>query len=729
MKLNIDNVKWRNFFSYGNAWQELDLLPGINLILGHDVEKDKSNASGKSSMLETIPFGLFGQVNRSVKKDQIVNWRNRKQCEVAIAFQKGDTQYQILRGLKPDYLKVIENGVALPEPSDKRDFQKQIENEILNMDLKTFMNLIYKNLNNSQPILSMKKAEKRKFMEIIFGLEFFTGLSALCNEKLRAIDKKLYETKTESDYNIKAISDAHIQIKSFTEKLQKFTDSVPLLTKAQKTYDSVSKKARGVHDRYEGLQAEQIGYINTQKLLETHKNQCIISMNKCKTKATLSNDQIKDAKKIKKDLVRYRELLAKLKEFPTIEDIDESIRRLEAQIKNKDGLIENYRDEIKEIEKNIATAEANLANEEERMRLFENGNCPTCGTEIEPHKMGMLSTKINHFETDIKRDNQLLQKYNDYIRGCNNEKKTVKADLEDLRKKRNDVTDIISELNKLGNPEEKLADVAKLKKRIKRYVSAAVKLGKARDKQQEMIDDLQRKIDQTIDESTKLKELIDKLSELENKISQYEEKIEEEEKTRKEFESLIEENQKVINTLRTKSEENDKKITKMQSMADYINYIKTQCKDENAKQYAISNVVPYLNKQTNHYLSEVGTDFYLLLDKWLDAEFKGPGISNCSYGSLSGGEGRSVGLALQFAFLDIARIQAGVFPDVLELDELLDSSIDGQSLEKVMEIVKFKQLEDNLKVFLVSHRKEVDEIEVDRKYKVIKSNGFSYLET
>lgn len=728
MKLNINNIKWRNFFSYGNAWQELDLIPGINLILGYDVEKDKSNASGKSSMLETIPFALFGRVNRDVKKDQIINWRNRKQCEVAITFQKGDTQYQILRGLKPDYLKVIENGVALPEPSDKRDFQKQIENEILNMDLKTFMNLIYKNLNNSQPILSMKKAEKRKFMEIIFGLEFFTGLSTLCNEKLRAIEKKLHETRTEKDYNTRTISNAHGQIKNLTEKLQNFTDSVPLLTKAQNTYDSVVKKAKGVHDKYETLQQEQIEYINTQKFLENHKNQCIISMNKCKTRATLSNEQVKDAKKIKKDLERYRELLASLKKFPTIDEVDKLISTLETIIESKDGLIVCYRDEMEMITKTLTKAEVNLANEEEKIKLFENGNCPTCGAKIEANKLEIFNSDKRKFETEIKRDQKLLQKYDDYIRGCNNEKKTVKADLEDLRKKRNSITDIISELNKLGNPEEKLANVAKLKKRIKRYVSAAVKLSKTRDKQQERIDNLQKGIDQIVNESVKLKEIIDKLTELETKISQYEEKIEEEEKTRKEFESLIEENQKVINTLRAKSEENDKKITKMQSMSDYINCIKTQCKDENAKQYAISNVIPYLNKQTNHYLSEVGTNFYLLLDKWLDVEFKGPGINNCSYGNLSGGEARSVDLSLQFAFLDIARIQAGVFPDILELDELLDSSIDSQSLESVIEIVKFKQLEDNLKIFLVSHRKEVDEIEVDRKYKVIKSNGFSYLE-
>jgi len=162
------------------------------------------------------------------------------------------------------------------------------------------------------------------------------------------------------------------------------------------------------------------------------------------------------------------------------------------------------------------------------------------------------------------------------------------------------------------------------------------------------------------------------------------------------------------------------------TVIDYLEVIKELCKDENIKQYAISSIMPYLNKQTNHYLSEVGYGFYCILDRWLDADIKGPGVKNGSYGSLSGGEARGIDLAIQFALLDIARIQAGIWPDILIMDEILDSSVDAKGITKLMDIIKNKQSQEQNKIFLISHRDEIGEsIDADHTYYVTKDRGFS----
>ena len=69
-----------------------------------DVEQYYSNGilSHNSSFLETIPFALFGKVHKDIKKDQIVNWKNRKGCEVHLTFTKGESEYRVYRGIKPD---------------------------------------------------------------------------------------------------------------------------------------------------------------------------------------------------------------------------------------------------------------------------------------------------------------------------------------------------------------------------------------------------------------------------------------------------------------------------------------------------------------------------------------------------------------------------------------------------------------------------------------------------
>ena len=56
MKLEIESVKFKNFFSFGNKWQELEFKNGLNLILGYVTEADRSN-----KILNTINWALTVQ--------------------------------------------------------------------------------------------------------------------------------------------------------------------------------------------------------------------------------------------------------------------------------------------------------------------------------------------------------------------------------------------------------------------------------------------------------------------------------------------------------------------------------------------------------------------------------------------------------------------------------------------------------------------------------------------
>jgi ABC-type lipoprotein export system ATPase subunit len=78
------------------------------------------------------------------------------------------------------------------------------------------------------------------------------------------------------------------------------------------------------------------------------------------------------------------------------------------------------------------------------------------------------------------------------------------------------------------------------------------------------------------------------------------------------------------------------------------------------------------------------------------------------------------------SFLDISKMQTSSFPDVLLLDEILDGAIDSITLTQMFNIIAKKQKEDNLKLFIVSHRKEINEIgKIDNIYKIEMQDGFS----
>jgi len=114
--LSLDYIKFKNFLSFGNRLQEIPILNGVNIVLGHDKDKDKSNGAGKSSFLETIPFALYGQIHKDVKQEDIINWKNRKDCYVELGFSKGDKRYIVKRGMKPKVFDIYENDILLEKP-------------------------------------------------------------------------------------------------------------------------------------------------------------------------------------------------------------------------------------------------------------------------------------------------------------------------------------------------------------------------------------------------------------------------------------------------------------------------------------------------------------------------------------------------------------------------------------------------------------------------------------
>ena len=119
MLIELEKIKWKNFISYGNKWSEVDLLPGINIVLGKDVDSNRSNGSGKSSYLETISFALYGKILKEVKKVDIVNWKNGKNCEVVLYFKRGNDNYIVERGIKPDIFNIYCLLYTSPSPRDR----------------------------------------------------------------------------------------------------------------------------------------------------------------------------------------------------------------------------------------------------------------------------------------------------------------------------------------------------------------------------------------------------------------------------------------------------------------------------------------------------------------------------------------------------------------------------------------------------------------------------------
>jgi len=92
--ITFRKVTYKNFLSTGNTTTEIELdKHNTTLIIG-------DNGSGKSTMLDALCFGLFGKAFRNIKKDQLVNSVNERDCKVEVFFDIGRQKFHVIRSIK-----------------------------------------------------------------------------------------------------------------------------------------------------------------------------------------------------------------------------------------------------------------------------------------------------------------------------------------------------------------------------------------------------------------------------------------------------------------------------------------------------------------------------------------------------------------------------------------------------------------------------------------------------
>ena len=145
----------------------------------------------------------------------------------------------------------------------------------------------------------------------------------------------------------------------------------------------------------------------------------------------------------------------------------------------------------------------------------------------------------------------------------------------------------------------------------------------------------------------------------------------------------------------------DELVTKKDTI-NYHVFAYSLLKDGGVKSKIIKKYLPLINQQVNRYLQMM--DFYInfTLDEEFNETVQSPIHEDFSYASFSEGEKMRIDLALLFTWREVARFKNSVNTNLLIMDEVFDSSLDGFGTEEFLKIIRFVIKDAN--IFVISHK-------------------------
>lgn len=264
----ISEIGIRGFKSYGNNEQVLNL----NTEKGELILLVGNNGSGKSSLLDSFDYVLYGKVRGKKKRwSTLSTLPNRINGELQnrIKFQSLGTEVEIKRGINPNTLELWENGV-LNERAGKANIDEKVENYI-GMDIETFKSFISMSINDFKNFISLSSEEKQLLLDKLFNLEVINILNSILKElnknnkiRMASLDSEI-STLNESIQSIQSSIDKAI------EKEKENTQSE--IDKIKSDMDSKKEEYASLKEKVEKIKTKDSELVDE---LEKEKRQYII---------------------------------------------------------------------------------------------------------------------------------------------------------------------------------------------------------------------------------------------------------------------------------------------------------------------------------------------------------------------------------------------------------------------------------------------------------------------
>lgn len=393
----FQKLRWKNFLSTGNAFSEIEFTRSPNtLVIGE-------NGAGKSTFLDALCFGLFNKPFRNINKPQLINTVNEKGCEVQVEFRIGTHEYMVRRGMKPYFFEIYKNGEILDQAAAMRDQQKYLEESILNLNYKSFTQIVILGSASFTPFMQLPAHIRREVIEDILDIQIFTTMNGLLKDQQVALQHDIRDIEGKVEV---ARQKAEIQ-KNYIEtlennKAEKITEIEGNINELDTTIAELQQTAAAKSE-----QAKELGDPEEKRRkLEKFRDRFETQINKVEKEISFyeHND---DCPTCKQGIPHDFKEEIKQERLEKIEEIRDAESKLDSEFAELDDLIKEYTDVQAEL---IATNNEIATSQRYLQRLHaELGDARSRVADIEAEQDKLKSlakevTTANKLRTDKKEE-------------------------------------------------------------------------------------------------------------------------------------------------------------------------------------------------------------------------------------------------------------------------------------------------------------------------------------
>lgn len=646
-------IKAKNFMSWKDL--EFDVVNGVTLIQGYNHDDDTPEGSGKSAILNSLSWGLYGKIPKDAKVDDVIR-KGAKTCEVKVEFDS----FIVVRSRKPNDLYIESAEGEVHKGKDARETQTMIE-ELVGLSFDTFCQSIYFAQNYPNKFITANQEDKGKILSEIQDLKQFDSARKKVQEIIKGLKPEILKAEKDAE-KFEDLLEVQEQVLEDTEGyIVKFEeDKASRIESIQNTIDSKMKNISYSNEKYKEKEEEREA-IDLDEIAESLEGLAALK-EKIENHAAEFKVALKSVEGKVREEKQHKQAISRMEiQINQTEKKLERIKNKAPNIEEGMGLTANM---IEEQEQSVADAKNHLENPEP-------GPCPTCGQDWEgdtsklekllKNEERQLASLVNSMKEHVEELEENGKEYDQ----VNKNLKELKKELKEAKAVSIEVPDVEDIEDKLENCEKDLVgvnneiDEKKIQIHDHKSIESELKsLAREIESTEEDIKDL------TMDlEAEQAKEPTD----LKKKLSEVKKALKVLKKDKKGAETTLSEHKKSLNRLEV--------------LKDGYREVKV---------HVFQSVLNELTRKANHYLSELFEVQVLIKfdnqDMKIDVTVTIDGDPR-PLGLYSGGQFRRICLAVDLALSDITTTRKGNTLDLRIFDEYM-KDLSESSMEKVLRLLE-----------------------------------------